>query len=170
MAASPGRSPFRAYVAMAGVAVAVFIGVTLISRPAERQAAEPDRSLALVTDATTPALERDFLTTVLGRPRVSDAHRYCDDRGCCPTVRTTFGSTAPTKIVIAAFEVQGYVARPGDRDVVRGGPFPAVRWTAELDYAGRWEWRRVEVARGPDVDRPDWPTVFVESSIACSAD
>ncbi len=63
--------------------------------------------------------------------------------------------------------MQGYSALPGDRDVVRPGPFPAVRWTAELDYAGRWAWRRVEVARGTDVDRPDWPTVFVESSIAC---
>ncbi|MGZ8582247.1 MAG: hypothetical protein ACXWX4_01070 [Actinomycetota bacterium] len=170
MAAS-GRSPLRAYLAMAGVALAVFVGLNLIAEPSGRQTRpEPDTSTPLNTDAPAPSLERDFLTTVLGRPRVSDTHPYCDGRGCCPTWRTTFGTTAPTKDVIAAFEVQGYFAPTGDRETVRGGPFPAVRWTGELDYAGRWEWRRVVVARGPDVDRPDWPTVFVESSIACNGD
>ncbi len=169
MAASPGRSPLGAYLAMAGVAVAVFLGLNLISEPVSRLTdTTPVPPLEPVNEQqAAPSLERDFLTTVLGRPRVSRARPYCDPRGCCPTHRTTFGTTAPTKDVIAAFEVQGYSTRPSDRDIVRPGPFPAVRWTAELDYAGRWAWRRVEVARGSDVDRPDWPTVFVESSIAC---
>ena len=170
MAAPAGRSPLWVYLAMAMTAVAVFAGMNLIAEPtAER--AQPDRGelLPLVSDTPAPSLERDFLTTVLGRPRASDAHPYCDPRGCCPTWRTTFGTTAPTAEVIAAFEVQGYFTQPGDRQIVRGGPFPPVRWTAELDYFGRWKWRRVEVSRGPAVDRPAWPTVFVQSSIACSA-
>jgi hypothetical protein len=166
MAASPGRSPLGAYLSMAGLAVAVFVGLNLIAEPAPRGSGPSPASLAPLVPGT-PSVERDFMTAVLGRPRVSTARPYCDPAGCCPTHRTTFGTTAPTKDVIEAFTVQGYSALPGDRDVVRPGPFPAVRWTAELDYAGRWAWRRVEVARGTDVDRPDWPTVFVESSIAC---
>ena len=168
MAAPPGRSPLGAYLAMACVAVAVFVGLNLLAEPVSRRsghAPAPPFEPLVAEDA--PSIERDFLTTVLGRPRVSAARPYCDPRGCCPTHRTTFGTTAPTKDVIEAFEVQGYTAVPGDRDVVRPGPFPQIGWTAELDYAGRWAWRRVEVARGTDVDRPDWPTVFVESSIAC---
>jgi hypothetical protein len=168
MAVSAGRSPSWVYVAMAAIAVAVFLAVSAIPEP-DPTGPGPDTSLPVVSDTPAPSLERDFLTTVLGRPRASDAHPYCDRRGCCPTWRTTFGTTAPTAEVIAAFEVQGYLARPGDRDIVRPGPFPHVRWTAELDYFGRWKWRRVEVTRGPDVDRPDWPTVFVQSSIACNA-
>ena len=168
MAAPPGRSPLGAYLAMACVAVAVFVGLNLVAEPESRRSRQsPAPSVESLVADDAPSLERDFLTTVLGRPRVSDARPYCDPRGCCPTHRTTFGTTAPTKDVIVAFEVQGYTAVPGDRDVVRPGPFPQIGWTAELDYAGRWAWRRVEVARGADVDRPDWPTVFVESSIAC---
>jgi len=166
MAASPGRSPLGAYLSMAGVAVAVFVGLNLIAEPTSRDPGPSPASPAPSVPGTLSA-ERDFMTAVLGRPRVSTARPYCDPAGCCPTHRTTFGTTAPTKDVIEAFEVQGYSTLPGDRDVVRPGPFPAVRWVAELDYAGRWAWRRVEVARGTDVDKPDWPTVFVESSIAC---
>ena len=171
MAASLGRSPLAAYLAMAAVAFTVIVGLTLIADPARDDSTPPAPSptLPLVVVTPTPSLERDFLTTVLGRPRRSASNRYCDASGCCPTWRTTFGTTAPTEQVVAAFEGQGYVAEPGDRDIVRPGPFPAVRWTAELDYSGRWEWRRVEVARGTDVHRPEWPTVFVQSSIACGA-
>lgn len=167
MVASSHRSPSWVYLAMAATAVAVFIGVSVIPRP--NRAEQSLDTSPFVSDAPAPSLERDFLTSLLGRPRASEAHPYCDGLGCCPTWRTTFGTTAPTAEVIAAFEVQGYLARPGDRDIVRPGPFPQVLWTAELDYFGRWKWRRVEVARGPDVDRPDWPTVFVQSSIACNA-
>jgi hypothetical protein len=168
MAASLGRSPLAAYLAMAAVALTVVTGLTLIAEPA-RDELSPSPALPLVIDAPAPSLERDFLTTVLGRPRRTRANRYCDVSRCCPTWRTTFGTTAPTDQVVAAFEVQGYVAEPGDRDIVRPGPFPAVRWTAELDDSGRWEWRRVEVSRGTDVNRPEWPTVFVQSSVACGA-
>lgn len=167
MAASRGRSPLGAYLAMAGVAVAVMAGLTLMTEPrSERGRPEPQPSPG-PTQTASPSLERDFLTTVLGRPRVSDARRYCDPRGCCPTWRTTFGTTAPTNDVIASFAAQGYFSLPASGDALRGGPFPGARWIAERDYAGPWEWRRVEVARGPDVGRPAWPTVFVESSIAC---
>jgi hypothetical protein len=166
MAASLGRSPLGAYLAMGCVAGAVFVGLTLISEPRDDARPSPD-PLQLVSDTPAPSLERDFLTTVLGRPRVSDTEPHCDGERCCPTWRTTFGTTAPSDQVVQAFEVQGYVTLPGDRDVVRPGPFPQVRWTAELDYAGRWQWRRVEVSRGTDVNRPDWPTVFVQSSVAC---
>jgi len=168
MAASLGRSPLAAYFAMAAVALTVIVGLTLIAEPA-RDDPSPSPALPLVVDAPAPSLERDFLLTVLGRPRRSDADRYCDVSGCCPTWRTTFGTTAPTEQVVAAFEVQGYVTEPGDRAIVRPGPFPAVRWTAELDDSGRRAWRRVEVSRGTDVQRPAWTTVFVESSVACGA-
>jgi hypothetical protein len=169
MAASLGRSPLAAYLAMAAVALLVVTGLTLIAEPAPEDATPPTPSptLPLVVDTPAPSLERDFLTTVLGRPRRSDANRYCNASGCCPTWRTTFGTTAPTEQVVALFEVRGYVTVPGDRAIVRPGPFPAVRWTAELDVSGRREWRRVEVSRGTDVRRPAWPTVFVESSVAC---
>jgi hypothetical protein len=156
-----------AYLAMAAVALTVIVGLSLISQPSPDDRS-PSSALPLVEDASAPSLERDFLTTVLGRPRRSRADRYCDASRCCPTWRTTFGTTAPTEEVVAAFEVQGYVAEPGDRDIVRPGPFPAVRWTAELDRSGRWGWRRVEISRGTDVHRPEWPTVFVQSSIACA--
>lgn len=169
MAAPPRFSPLWAYVAMACFAAAVFVAFTLISEPAERREPEQDPTLPLITDHARPSLERDFLTTVLGRPRTSAATSYCDGRGCCPTRRVIFGTTAPTEDVIASFEADGYVAQPGDRDIVRPGPFPQVRWTAELDRAGRWEWRRVEVSQGPDVGRAQWPTVFISSSVACSA-
>ena len=130
------------------------------ARAPDAARAEPRPSSGRVRQ--TPSLERDFLTTVLGRPRVSDARPYCDPQGCCPTWRTTFGTTAPTKDVIAAFEVQGYGRRSPARDAARGGPFPgACGGPPSCDYAGRWEWRRVEVARGADVGRPAWPTVFV---------
>lgn len=170
MAAWIGRSPLRAYLAMAGVAVAVVVGLNAISDPISRRSGpEPDAGRTSPAPSATraPALERDFLTTVLGRPKVSHTHPRCGPQGCCPTWRTTFGTTAPTRDVIAAFEVQGYVAQPDDRASVRGGPFPQARWTGVLDYSGRWKWRRVEVSRGADVDRPTWPTVFVQSSIAC---
>ena len=166
MAASLGRSPLRAYLAMAGIVVAVVVGLNALPRPGPERALESSTPSPVAASAA-PSLERDFLTAVLGRPRVSKAEAYCDPRGCCPTHRVTWGTTAPTNEVIAAFEVQGYFAVPGDRDVVRPGPFAQVRWTAELDYGGRWKWRRVEVSRGADIDRPDWATVFVESSIAC---
>ncbi len=171
MAASLGRSPLAAYLAMAAVAVLVVTGLTLIAEPDRDDMTPPAPSptVPLVVDSPAPSLERDFLTTVLGRPRRSDSHRYCDAAGCCATWRTTFGTTAPTEQVVAAFQVQGYVTERGDRDIVRPGPFPAVRWTAELDASGRREWRRVEVSRGTDVRRPAWPTVFVESSVACGA-
>ena len=171
MAASLGRSPLAAYLAMAAVALTVVTGLTLIAEPSRDDASSPAPSpdLPLVDDASATSLERDFLTTVLGRPRRSRAGRYCDASRCCPTWRTTFGTTAPTDQVVAAFEVQGYVTEPGDRAIVRPGPFPAVRWTAELDDSGRRAWRRVEVSRGTDVQRPAWPTVFVESSVACGA-
>ena len=168
MAAPLGRSPLVAYLAMAAVALTVIVGLSLTSQPSPGERS-PSPALPLVEDASAPSLERDFLTTVLGRPRRSRADRYCDASRCCPTWRTTFGTTAPTQQVVTAFEVQGYVAEPGDRDIVRPGPFPAVRWTAELDHSGRWEWRRVEVSRGTDVNRADWPTVFVQSSVACGA-
>jgi hypothetical protein len=168
MAALPRLSPFSAYLAMAGLVAAVFVAFTLISEPARREQRERDAALPLITNHARPSLERDFLTTVLGRPRTTDAAPYCEGRACCPTRRTTFGTTAPTGEVIASFEADGYVAQPGDRDIVRPGPFPQVRWTAELDYAGRWKWRRVEVTQGSDVGRPEWPTVFFASSIACS--
>lgn len=165
MAASLGRSPLRVYLAMAGIVVAVVAGLNAISRKVPERAPAPAPSLG--SASPPPSLERDFLTAVLGRPRISGSDPYCDARGCCPTRRITWGTTAPTDEVIGAFEGRGYHATPGDRDIVRPGPFPQVRWTAEFDFAGRWKWRRVEVSRGADVDRPDWPTVFVESSIAC---
>ena len=168
MAASLGRSPLAVYLAMAAVAFTVIVGLTLIAEPA-RDDPSSSPALPLVIDTPAPSLERDFLTTVLGRPRRSGDDRYCDASGCCPTWRTTFGTTAPTEQVVAAFEVQGYVTEPGDRAIVRPGPFPAVRWTAELDDSGRRAWLRVEVSRGTDVQRPAWPTVFVESSVACAA-
>lgn len=174
MAAAPRRSPIWTYLVMAAVAGTVIVGVTLIAEPG--RPSQPDRAIGLDAGATlvppdaTPSSERDFLTAVLGSPRVGRGRPYCDARGCCPTWMTTFGTTAPTDEVVAAFEVQGYVATPGDRRLVRGGPWPTVLWTGELDYAGRWEWRRVAVARGQDMDRPAWPTVFVQSSIACGED
>lgn len=170
MAVVPRRSPFWAYLSMAGAAVAVIVGLTLVSE------AEPDHdpvtssSAAVSPEARTPALGTDFMTTVLGVPRASRSAPFCDRRGCCPTRETTFGTTASTEEVIAAFEGQGYVRALGDRAVVRPGPFPQVAWTAELDRGGRWAWRGVEVARGADVGRPDWPTVFVSSSVACGED
>jgi hypothetical protein len=151
---------------MAGVTVAVVVGLNTISQPLAERASEPPPP-PLMTIDPAPSLERAFRTSVLGQPRITGADAYCDAKGCCPTSRVTWGTTAPPNEVIAAFEVQGYLALPGDRDVVRPGPFPQVRWSAELDYFGRWKWRRVDVSRGSDVGRPDWPTVFVESSIAC---
>jgi len=88
-----------------------------------------------------------------GTSGASEAGEGPEPRGAGSAIRSSPTNTA--------------TAMPGDRDVVRPGPFPAVRWTAELDFAGRWAWRRVEDARGTDVGRPDWATVFVESSIAC---
>lgn len=159
---------------MAAIAGTVIAGVTLVAEPGRPsppgRVIDLDAGATLMPNAPTPALERDFLTTVLGSPRVGRDRPHCDARGCCPTWMTTFGTTAPTEEVIAAFEVQGYVATPGDPGAVRGGPWPAVLWTGELDYAGRWEWRRVTVARGRDMERPAWPTVFVQSSIACGED
>lgn len=170
MATSIGRSPLLAYLAMAGVAASVFVGLNVISDPAPRsRPPRPTPSLPTPADPRAPAIERDFLTTVLGRPKLSRAQRYCNGQGCCPTWRTTFGTTAPTREVIEAFEVQGYVSTPSDpdADVARGGPFPFVRWSGDLDYGGRWRWRRAQVSRGADVDRPAWPTVFTQSSVAC---
>ena len=172
MAASLGRSPLAAYLAMAAVALTVVTGLTLIAEPARDDASSPAtlarpaarrRRLGAFARARLPHDGAGTAAALRG------SNRYCDASGCCPTWRTTFGTTAPTEQVVAAFEVQGYVTEPGDRDIVRPGPFPAVRWTAELDYSGRREWRRVEVSRGTDVDRPAWPTVFVQSSVACGA-
>lgn len=141
--------------AFAGVVVVTF---TLIAEPAPSAEPPSDRTSPLETEPFVPSLERDFLTAVLDRPRPSDAScRW----------RVVFGTTAPIEDVIASLEAEGYVARPGDRDVVRPGPFPQVRWTAELASADGVRGHRVEVARGPDVGRPGWPTVFVESSTTC---
>lgn len=171
MAAS-GRSPFPAYVAMALVAVVVVLGVNAISSPAPERSPTPSQeppvtSVAPIVEGFGSTIERDFLPTVIGRPHVSAAHRYCDDRGCCPTWRTTFGTTTEAGSVIATLRSQGFATVPGDRDVVRPGPFVQVSWTGVLGAGARRTWRRVEVARGEDVDRPAWPTVFVQSSVAC---
>jgi hypothetical protein len=172
--AAPGRSPLPAFVAMALVAVAVVLGVNAISSPAPDPtptSAErpPTTSAAPIVEGFGSTIERDFLPTVLGRPHVSAAHRYCDERGCCPTWRTTFGTTTETDSVIATLRSQGFATAPGDRDVVRPGPFVQVSWTGVLGAGARRTWRRVDVARGTDVDRPAWPTVFVQSSVACRA-
>jgi hypothetical protein len=166
MATSAGRSALRAYLAMAGVAAAVFIGLTAVSDPAHTPP-EGGGSPEPTGAVRAPSLERDFLTAVLGRPRISRDRPYCDRRGCCPTWRTVFGTTAPEREVIAAFAGQGYAADPGPGTAGGGGPFPSSRWVAELDLGGRWTWRRIEVAGGADVGRSAWPTVFIESSIAC---
>ncbi len=169
MAASLRRSPLSAYLAMALAVVAVFAGLNLVSEPLPRDegAADRDTALPMLTTTPTPALERDFLTTALGEPRRVERHRYCDAQGCCPTYRITFGTTAPPHDVTAAFEVQGYVSKDGAR--TRTGPWPSTRWVAELNFAGRWKWRRVEVSAGVDAGRPEWPTVFIEDSIACGS-
>ena len=167
MAALPRRSPLWAYLAMALAAVAVFAGLNLVSEPRPRdEGADSDAALPTLTATPAPALERDFLTTVLGEPRRVERHPYCDAQGCCPTYRITFGTTAPLHDVTSAFEVQGYVAK--DRARPRTGPWPS-RWVAELTFAGRWKWRRVEVSAGVDAGRPEWPTVFIEDSIACGS-
>ena len=150
---------------MAGLAVVVFAGLTLISDPVTRD--EPASELAIVTVAPTPSMGGDFRTTELGSPRLVHASPHCTARRCCPTTLQTFGTTVPIEDVIASFEAQGYSTLPGDRDVIRPGRWPSVLWTAELGFTGHWKWRRVEVARGPDVDRPAWPTVFSQSSVAC---
>lgn len=168
MAAWFARSPLRAYLAMALTAVAVVVALNAVAQPSARRGeSAPTSTLPRPSTPPERSLERDFLTTVLGRPRTSRTARYCDDGGCCPTWRTTFGTTAPTHRVIEAFEVQGYVARAGGGAAVRGGPFPQARWTGVLDLGGRWAWRRAEVSRGADVGRSSWPTVFVQSSVAC---
>jgi hypothetical protein len=156
----------RAYLSMAGIALGVFVGVQLASDPKPRGGERPGLGPEVPVVGASPSGERDFLTTVLAPARVVHADPYCDPQGCCPTRLTTFGTTAPTKDVITAFEVQGYLMQRGGHDV-RGGPFPPARWTADLDLGSRWEWRRVEVARGADVDRPAWPTIFARSSVAC---
>lgn len=151
-------SPPWAYLAMAAFAGSVVVTFTLISEPAPRAEPTTDRTLPLEPAPSVPSLERDFLTAVLDRPRPSDTS--------CPW-RVVFGTTAPIEDVIASLEAEGYVARPGDRDVVRPGPFPQVRWTAEMGSADRVRATRVEVARGADVGRPGWPTVFEERSTTC---
>ena len=157
MAARLRWSPVWAYLAMAAFAGAVVVTFTLISEPAPRAGPPPERTSPLVAEPVVPSLERDFLTAVLERPRPSGAS--------CPW--RVFGTTAPIEDVIASLEAEGYVAQPGDRDVVRPGPFPQVRWTAELAPTDDERGRRVEVARGADAGRPRWPTVFVESSTVC---
>ncbi|CAN5795258.1 hypothetical protein BH18ACT17_BH18ACT17_14820 [soil metagenome] len=159
------RSTAWTYLAMAGLAVVVFAAFTIVSDPVTRD--EPAPQLPIVTVAPAPSVDGDFRTTELGGPRLVHAGPYCTARRCCPTTLRTFGTTVPVKDVIASFEAQGYSMLAGDRAVIRPGRWPSVRWTAELGFAGRWKWRRVEVARGPDVDRPEWPTVFAQSSVAC---
>lgn len=168
MSVWPRRSPLGAYLGMATVAVAVFLGLSLVSDPAPANRMDgldvPPAPIVPPPDAS----DAGWFSTVLGRPRVVRGDRYCDERRCCPTLRTTFGTTAPASEVIAAFEARGYVAGGAARRAdVRPGPWPAATWNAELDLAGRWRWRRVRVAGGSDVERPDWPTVFTESSVAC---
>jgi hypothetical protein len=168
MSAWPGRSPLGAYLAMAAAAVAVFLGLSLVSAPADRADDVDPTPPPLVSPPPPP--DAGWFSTVLGRPRVVRDDRYCDERGCCPTLRTTFGTTAPAGEVIAAFEARGFLAaEAAARTDVKPGPWPDATWTAELDLAGRWRWRRVRVAGGSDVDRPAWPTVFTESSVACGA-
>lgn len=145
---------------MAGFAAAVVVTFTLISEPEPRTEPPTDRPSPQMAEASVPSLERDFLTAVLERPRPSDTScRW----------RVVFGTTAPIEDVIVSLQAEGYVALPGDRDVVRPGPFPQLRWTAELAPTDDGGGRRVQVARGVDTDRPRWPTVFVERSTACRA-
>jgi hypothetical protein len=166
MATLSRRSPLSAYLMMALTAAAVFVVINLLSAPRPVGEGAVPHTIGPSPTAGS-SLEREFLTTVLGEPRVIGGNQYCDAQGCCPTRRITFGTTAPIQDVIAAFEGQGYFARGAGRDTIRTGPWPQARWIAELDLAGRWEWRRIEVSRGPDAGRPDWPTVFKEDSIAC---
>ena len=87
MAAAPRRSPIWTYLVMAAVAGTVIAGVTLIAEPG--RPSQPDRAIGLdagttlVRPAPTPSLERDFLTAVLGSPRVGRGRPYCDAGGCC---------------------------------------------------------------------------------------
>lgn len=157
MAAGLRWSPFWAYLTMAGFAAAVVVTFTLVSEPEPRTEPPTDRTSS-PAEPSVPSLERDFLTAVLERPRLS--HTSC-------RWRVVFGTTAPIEAVITSLQAEGYVAQPGDRDVVRPGPFPQVRWTAELAPTDDERGRRVQVARGADAGRPRWPTVFVERSTAC---
>ena len=81
---------------MALTAVAVFVGLNLVSEPRPRdEGSDRDTALPTLTATPAPALQRDFLTTVLREPRKVERHPYCDEEGCCPTYRITFGTTAP---------------------------------------------------------------------------
>lgn len=167
MAAPLARSPMRTYLAMAVVALGVFAALTLLSDPVPREGLAPDSDVATETGAPAPEDAPDFQTSELREPRIVHADPYCNGGRCCPTRLTTFGTTAPFDDVVEAFETQGYSMLPADRDSARPGRWPRVEWTAETLFGGRWDWGRVHVARGPEVDRPDWPTVFSQSSAAC---
>lgn len=172
--ASSGRSPVPTYLAMAAAVIAVVVGLNVLSGSTPRRetateretAAGPPPKMAIIGGFGS-TIERDFLPTVLRRPRVSEGHRYCDARGCCPTSRTTLGTTTDAGVVVATLRSQGYVTGRGDRAIVRAGPFPQVAWTGISGDGTRQTWRRVDVSHGVDVDRPAWPTIFVLSLAVC---
>lgn len=177
MTGVPGRSPVPVYLVMGVIVVAVVVGLNLATAPGADERAGPSPTAVGSIGPAPPTLvegfgstiERDFLPTVLARPHVSRSRRYCDDQGCCPTWRTVFGTTTRSDVVVATFRSQGFEPAPGDRAVVRPGPFPQVAWTGVAGPRARRTWRMIEVARGQDVGRPAWPTVFVQSSAACVA-
>jgi hypothetical protein len=152
---------------MACVAVAAVAAINALSPPMSLRTAPPPRPTMAVIGGFGSTIERDFLPTVLRRAHVSAGNRFCDERGCCPASRTTLGTTTDVEVVVATLRSQGYVTGTGDRDTVRAGPFPQVSWTGVLGDGGRRTWRRVDVSRGADVDRPAWPTVYVLSLAAC---
>ncbi|HWC71793.1 MAG TPA: hypothetical protein VG993_11570 [Actinomycetota bacterium] len=163
-----GRSSATAYLAMGAVVLTTVVALNAISTPGPppEPAIHPGPTVSIV-DGFGSTIERDFLPTVLRRPRISRAHRYCDPRGCCPTSRTVLGTTSNVDVVIATLESQGYEARPWHGEAMRAGPFPKAGWTGVLGAGDRRTWLRVDVSRGADVDRPAWPTIFVHSSVAC---
>ena len=172
MVRSSERSPAPAYVGMAVVVLAVVVGLNALSGPSPREETGPaletvtgPRPTMAIIGGFGSTIERDFLPTILRRPHVSERHRYCDARGCCPTSRTTLGTTTDANQVVATLRSQGYVNGDGDPTIVSTGSH--VGWTGVLGGGGRATWRRVDVSQGIEVGRPAWPTIFVLSLAAC---
>ncbi|HEY7761569.1 MAG TPA: hypothetical protein VIC52_01050 [Actinomycetota bacterium] len=174
MAGSSQRSPVPAYLAMAAAVLAVVVALNMLSSSAPRQERATERENALppqpnlaIIGGFGSTIERDFLPTILRRPRVSERHRYCDASGCCPTSRTTLGTTTDAHLVVATLRSQGFLSGEGDPTIVRAGPSPRAGWTGVSGDGTRETWRRVDVSHGVDVGRPAWPTVFVLSLAVC---
>lgn len=174
MVRSSGRSPMPAYIAMAVAVLAVIVGLNALSSPSPREETRPapetvtgPRPTMAIIGGFGSTIERDFLPTILRRSRVSERHRYCDARGCCPTSRTTLGTTTDANQVVATLRSQGYVNGEGDPTIVRAGGTSHVGWTGVLGGGSRATWRRVDVSLGIEVGRPAWPTIFVLSLAAC---